>query len=311
MIIAKISGGLGNQMFQYVLIEALKKAYPKAEFKIDISDYEKVFAHTGYSLSKYFNIDMPVASIDEVDGISYIPVQCTRPDIQKGIKKLIATMQYKIALRKRKHLKKYNITDYCFNIYNPEVFHLDMRKNWYLNGYWQNTAYFKELQDQLTDLFVFRRKLVGVDQEIAIKMKNQQSVSVHVRRGDYINSGFALCGKAYYLEAKKIIEQQVENPVYYFFSDDPAYVEDNFPEFPDKIVIKHSAEDCDYDMQMMACCKHGINANSSFSFWGSALKAKGGTVVQPQFTLLREDKLYEGACMSSWIRLNNAGKIYG
>lgn len=305
MIIARISGGLGNQMFQYVLMEALKKAYPETEFKIDISDYKKVFAHTGYSLSKYFNIDMPVATIDEVDEISYIPVQCIRPDIQKGIKKLIATTQYKIALRKRNHLKKYNITDYCFNIYNPEVFHLNTGKNWYLNGYWQNIAYFKELQDQLADIFNFRRKLIGQDQKIASEMKKQQSVSVHVRRGDYINSGFDLCGKAYYLEAKKVIEQQVENPVYYFFSDDPAYVEDNFPEFPNKSVIKHSAEDCDYDMQMMACCKHAIDANSSFSFWGSALKSPGGCIVHPKFALYRDDKFYECAVMQGWIVLDN------
>lgn len=305
MIIVRISGGLGNQMFQYALICVLKKTYPNTEIKADISDYKRVHAHTGYSLHRYFNIDIPIATKSEIDKISYIPCDFMRPEMKTGFGGIFYKLGYKFYHKKREYLKPFNISDYIFNIYNPEVFQLNPKKHWYLNGYWQNKMYFTSINQDFHNIFKFTRNFSSDDAGIIEEIKKQNSVSVHVRRGDYVSSSFDICDKNYYLSAKKIIEDKIENPVYYFFSDDPKYVEEEFKEFSDKIVISHKTEDCDIDMYMMAQCKHGINANSSFSFWGSTLKKQSGIIISPKYTLKKQYKKYESVHLDNWIIINN------
>lgn len=305
MIIVRISGGLGNQMFQYALIEAMKERYPDTEIKADVFDYDRVHAHTGYSLENYFTVTLPLANEQEVNKISLIPLECARPTMYAGLKKQIALLKYRVAVKRRSNLAKYNISDYVFNVFNPEVFNLDSSFDWYLNGYWQNVRYFKHMENAMSEIFQFRRALPDQETMMTAQMKCEESVSVHVRRGDYVNSGFDLCSKQYYLAAKEEIEKTVRNPVYYFFSDDADYVETNFPEFAGKIIVRHTAEDCDYDLQMMAACRHGINANSSFSFWGSALKQKNGLIISPQYTMERDHKLYETPILDNWVVVKN------
>lgn len=308
MIIVRISGGLGNQMFQYALICALKKKYLNTEIKADISDYKKVHAHTGYSLHRYFSIDIPIATKKEVDQISYIPCDFMRPELKTGIQGIFYKLGYKFYHKQREYLKPFNISDYVFNIYNPEVFQLNPDRHWYLNGYWQNMMYFTSIDQDFHSIFKFTRNFSNVDAGIIEEMKRQNSVSVHVRRGDYVSSDFDICNKSYYLNAKRIIEDRIESPVYYFFSDEPEYVEREFKDFTNKIVISHKTEDCDIDMYMMAQCKHSINANSSFSFWGSVLKQHSGIIISPKYTMVKQYKKYESVHLDDWIIIDNLKK---
>lgn len=305
MIIVQITGGLGNQMFQYALICALKTVYPNQEIKADITDYALVHAHTGYSLEKYFQISLPIASNEEINQVSYVPVHLRRPDMGHGLKRTLKMLRYRFALKKQNAKKQFTISDYEFNIYNSSVFSLDTKYDWYLKGYWQNRAYFSDIISELRQLFQFRRPLEQRDHYIAKEMQEKESVFVHVRRGDYVDSGFDLCDKNYYLAAKKEIQKRVKNPHYYFFSDDYEYVKQSFSEFMPQTIIQHNADDCDMDMQLMSCCKHSINANSSFSFWGTALKQAQGMTVAPRYTSIKNHRWMEGPYMDGWVIIDN------
>lgn len=306
MIIVRISAGLGNQMFQYMLVCALKERYPNETIKIDISDYAYVHAHTGYSLEKYFDIELEKADIAQVNQLRYIPVELSRVDMEKNrLRKWINGIRYKLALRQRKHLKKWNIQDGGFNIFRPEVFDL-LPGDWYLNGYWQNPAYYQALERNISEYFPFKREMNEADRALSQRIGAAESVFVHVRRGDYVGSAFALCDEEYYRRAKEVIEQHVTNPLFVFFSDDISYVRDHFAWAENKVIVTHTAEDCDYDMQLMTQCKHGIMANSSFSYWAAMLKKRSGIVVCPRYLKVQDNRRFRMPQHQDWIYLDNA-----
>ena len=212
MILVQITGGLGNQMFQYALICALKKTYPSQEIKVDITDYELVHAHTGYCLEKYFQISLPVASVKEIEQICYIPTMLKRPEIEQGLKRIWKILQYRLVVRKNSEKRPFTVTDYEFNAFNSSVFSLNTEYDWYLKGYWQNKLYFSSLIPELKKIFQFKRLLNQHDQEIAKRMQIEEAVFIHIRRGDYVNTVFDLCNMSYYLKAKKEIEKRIKTP---------------------------------------------------------------------------------------------------
>lgn len=305
MIIVRISAGLGNQMFQYMLIVALKQRYPDEVIKVDTSDYRYIHAHTGYVLEKYFDINLEHASINEVNQIRYIPVELSRFELEKNpIIRLYKKILYKKVLKRRFPLKSHNLQESGFNIFHQEIFDL-VDGDWYLNGYWQNPMYFANLDQDICSIFKFKRDLSDFDKHILIKIQQNNSVFVHVRRGDYVGSCFAVCKKNYYLEAKNIIDQSVSEPLYVFFSDDIDYVNRSFEEFGNKIVVSHSADDCDFDMQLMSSCKHAILANSSFSYWAAMLKKERGIVICPRYLKLQAGVKYRMPQQADWVYINN------
>lgn len=305
MMIVRIKEGLGNQMFQYMLFCALKERYPEEDVKIDISDYTYSYAHTGYSLEKYFNIAPEKADTREINQVRYIPAELYFKNKKaKGLKKMILGIRYKQEKKNRKHLKRWNIEGGIHNLYHPEVFDL-LPGNWYFDGYWQNPAYFKELKQNIPAYFPFKRTLNEADQALSQTLSVSESVFVHVRRGDYVGKIYDLCGEEYYRKAKEVIEQHVENPLYVFFSDDPEYVRQHFAWGENQLIVAHSAEDCDFDMQLMTQCRHAIMANSSFSFWAAMLRKRSGVVVCPMYLKVEHQKRFRMEKREDWIYLDN------
>ena len=150
----------------------------------------------------------------------------------------------------------------------------------YLDGYWQDERYFKDVEEQVREAFVFQ-KIDEKNQYLAKEMVDGNSVSLHVRRGDYASFGMSMMGEEYYRNAVDYIMSCVETPHFYIFSDDVIAAEAMGEKIGvDYTLINHNKGQESYkDMYLMSQCKHNIIANSSFSWWGAWLNMNREQIV--------------------------------
>jgi hypothetical protein len=234
MIIAKIIGGLGNQLFQYAFARHISIIH-NTELKLDISAYSDYNIHK-YSLSN-FNILEKFCSNEEISEL--VPV-------------------------KEKHFH-----------FDP-----DFKKtidNSYINGYWQCEEYFKDISDVLKLEFALKSPMEKADEVISELISNSNSISIHIRRGDYVpgsyNDQVSDClTLEYYKNAIDILSKIVHNPIFFVFSDDMNWVKKNLKLEQQIFYVDYNSSDNNYqDLRLMSLCKHNIIANSSFSWWAAWL----------------------------------------
>ena len=154
--------------------------------------------------------------------------------------------------------------------------------NLYLEGYFQNPVYFQNLRSALINEFSFPKRS-GQTKEIELKIqKTKNPVAIHIRRGDYtkpeIQSYHGILPLNYYKQSIELIKSKVENPIFYIFSDDPEWCEDNLASITGKNIIKGTTQAWE-DMYLVSKCKHQIIANSSFSWWGAWLNSNLEKIV--------------------------------
>ena len=255
-----VTGGLGNQMFQYAMILAMKHRGKSVTKNTSLYDYNPM--HNGYMLDTAFGIS---------DG------KCCALFSNLLIiwNRLIRSNRLPFLLYKEDE------TRFCDGAFNT--------KKLYLDGCWINERYFEEIKDKILSTFVFK----GIDNRNVIlsdEMKQCNSVSLHIRRGDYLkNPMYNVCDEDYYVSAITYIKENVEAPKFYVFSDDPRWCKEFMKKMNvDYSIIEHnSGKDCFKDMFLMTQCRHNIIANSTFSWWGAWLN-------------LHDEKIV--VCPSIWIR---------
>ncbi|WP_279150742.1 alpha-1,2-fucosyltransferase [Muribaculum intestinale] len=267
MKIVRIIGGLGNQMFQYALYLSLRKRFPKEKILVDCSLFRSYGVHNGLELDKVFGVDLPQASFFEM------------------FKVTVPTYNYTLARIVRKILPKrvsecYEAKDYT---YNEHVFSPGNR---YYNGYWQNFRYFIDIRELIQNTYKFSLPHDNKNSEILRELsESQSSVSIHVRRGDYLKApNYAgLCGLEYYRQAINYIKKQIKSPSFYIFSDDIGWCKENImpmlEDAPVNIVDWNRGSDSYRDIQIMSACKNNIIANSSFSWWAAFLNTNKNAIV--------------------------------
>lgn len=147
--------------------------------------------------------------------------------------------------------------------------------NTYLHGYWQCERYFAHIADDIRAAFVPRHPMSAQNADMAQRIAAGPSVSLHVRRGDYLTVGaHGICDQTYYDAALAAVTQGLTSPTVYVFSDDPQWAKENLPMSFEKVVVDFNGPDSDYeDMRLMSLCQHNVIANSSFSWWGAWLNA--------------------------------------
>lgn len=274
MIIVKVTGGLGNQMFQYALYKSLK--IKGNDVRLDPTSYYNVKKeHNGYELEKVFDIHPNNAKQSEIDKFDENNINILR----RIKRKLLGDTKF-----------IYDTNEYVFN---ENLYKL---KNSYLNGYWQSINYFKDIESELREDFTFKNELDIKNLEILNEIENSNSVSIHIRRGDYMSpQNFKIYGniatEEYYKESIRIIEEKIENPTFFVFSNDMEWVKENIKINSKAFYIDINSGDDSYkDMQLMSNCKHNIIANSSFSWWGAWLNEnKNKIVIAPKKWINRED----------------------
>ena len=169
-------------------------------------------------------------------------------------------------------------------MFDPKVLELDRA---YLVGWWQSEKYFKGVKDEVRKAFTFKH--VNLSEEMLSykeAMENSNSVSVHIRRGDYLQVDEVyggICTEEYYKKAMKKMQEDVPNCHFFIFTNDVPWVKKHM-QGENITVVEGNDEDAGYiDMYLMTCCKHYILANSSFSWWGCYLNAsKDKKVIAPK-----------------------------
>lgn len=266
MNIVQIRSGLGNQMFQYAFYLALKHHQP--DTKIDVSIFRYRPSHNGYELERIFDIQPEHATLAERNHMA---------DVGKDW-----FSELRRAIGWKRHTTGRFITEPDpAQGWRPDLLHVD---NSYLQGYWQTEKYFQEVADQVRHDFTFRLPLPAEAEETAAKIKSRNSVSVHIRRGDYLKKrridDYNVCSAGYYRRAVEYIQSRIDSPVFYVFSDEPEWGQTQkiFPK--DTIFVSgHEGRNAYIDMQLMSLCRHHIIANSSFSWWGAWLGQQEDTIT--------------------------------
>lgn len=259
MIIVKLNGGLGNQLFQYALGRrvAIITGVP---LKLDISAL-KVDPLRTFRLHN-LNIMAEIASDDEVRSL----IGQSESAVLSKVRRIIRN---KSPDKSRAYIKERKFS------FDPEV--LAAPPDAYLEGYWQSERYFKEIAQTLRSEFTVKSEMDSTNRILSEKILETQSVSIHIRRGDYItnpvtNEYHGVCPLDYYHRATKMLSATVKEPHFFIFSDDPRWVETNlhlpFPTMP--VTINGIERDYD-DLRLMSLCNHHIIANSTFSWWGAWL----------------------------------------
>lgn len=290
MKIVKFYGGLGNQMFQYAFLIALRGTTGD-EVKMDTSLYSTYGLHNGFELSKIFNISARQASIEEIKKYS----------IYTSNYKLARFVHYLMPQIKKEFKEKQ------FGKYYPEVFEHDSDRLY--DGYWQHWEYFEKYREVVLKEFTINESLDKKNQELMDVLSNTNSCSIHIRRGDYLKSKLyrGICGKEYYRVAiRRVKEKAGPNVVFYFFSNDYKWCIDNLSDLVDRrhfIKVDWNTSENSYkDLILMSGCKYNIIANSSFSWWAAYMnKHKGKQVFAPKTWINK--KIINPIQMPDWILL--------
>ncbi|MFT3908097.1 MAG: alpha-1,2-fucosyltransferase [Ferruginibacter sp.] len=288
MIVFQIMGGLGNQMFQYAAARALslKRNIP---FKIDFDDPYK-FVQRKLSLD-IFNLEVAIATKKELN-------KC-KPKVRFE-KRLWMLLGKDPSNRWFKEKKGFH--------FDPGFF--ECPDGTYVSGFWQAEQYFKDIEDIIRTDFQFSKQPSQENTEWMKKIAGCNAVSIHVRRGDYItvsttNQVHGACGPDYYAQAITSIAGLVNDPVFFFFSDDMNWVKENIKTtYPSHYVDTNDDAHNYEDMRLMSLCKHHIIANSSFSWWGAWLNpSKEKKVIAPRRWMNDTSVDTTDLIPSSWIRI--------
>nr|WP_321404905.1 alpha-1,2-fucosyltransferase [uncultured Desulfobacter sp.] len=293
-MIVKITGGLGNQMFQYAcgLVTAIRSG---ADLRLDIRGYTECEMHNGFELTTLFDIDTPSATTSEI--------RCLIGwrDTRLG--------RYLLLARRLNFIEgKHYFLEKSLR-YNDKI--LSLTEDIYLYGCWQSELYFKKQTPLIRKLFEFKLPLSEQNMEIAHQIqKIPNSVSLHIRRGDYvdntsINKNHGVCPNLYYEMAMQCIDKHIGSAVYFIFSDDPEWVKNNFKIGGTHFFIDWNSGSESYnDMRLMSMCKHNILANSSFSWWGAWLnKNEDKIVIAPKKWFQNPDWDSTDHIPMDWIRI--------
>ena len=290
MIGIRIVGGLGNQMFQYAFGRSLAEKNHEALF-LDIGWYfniPKIDTPRTFDLSCY-DIDAETFRSDQHSPFLFHKIGPFKKVFRKLSQKNILNFPGLVVERKSSFY-------FDFNNFNKKT---------YFDGYWQSPKYFKQIRNILLEEFS-PKDLTSEDLELAEKIKNENAVSVHIRRGDYITNEFAksrhlVCDREYYENALSFIKREDSSIKYYFFSDDPEWVKNEFSDLKIEVVEGNDKRPW-IDIFLMNQCKHHIIANSSFSWWGAWLSQRDGKIIAPKKWFTNGDTM-EDLIPNDWIRL--------
>lgn len=290
--IVRIWEGLGNQLFQYSFARALQEKNNVRVYIDPYKSYEDLY-HTGgakitrqYSLNN-FCITLPAKDITRVNSLYFLS--------QKNLLEKIKFCLAKKGIGKWTFYEQQEPYEYLHKL-------LHLNQNIYLKGWFQQELYFKDIRNILLDE-IKPKKEVLINSSLKKVLAQQNVVSVHIRRGDFLKLGNVL-PQAYYKKAVSIIKSKYSNPVFLVFSDEIQYAKRIFREETNVIFMSDEQSWQDYEeLFIMSCCKHNIIANSTFSWWGAWLNQyEDKTVIAPRYWTSQKTK--DTFCLpSEWVKL--------
>ena len=192
--------------------------------------------------------------------------------------------------------------------FNPEYLRPSKGITFYFGG-WHNEKYFINAKEEVIKKFDFSKEIDSTSLNLAKEMSNKESVSVHVRRGDYLNEANInlfgkVCTKSYFEKAINVMNEHIIAPHYYIFSNDIDWVKDNL-RFDNVTYVTHnSGKNSWRDMYLMSQCKYNIVANSSFSWWGAWLSKNESNIVVSPTRFLNNDTVSD-IYPHHWVKISD------
>lgn len=261
MIIVRLQGGLGNQLFQYAAARSASIATKQSVIYFDTFYYSYV-RNRHFHLSS-FQTHGAVGNV--LSFPAFFPI--TIPFISKT------------AWRSYHKLRPQSIqlvVEEGAHNYSPHL--LATHKDVYLQGFWQNWRYADSIRSLIRKELVLSQPLSDEGKVLEAKISQSNSVGLHVRRGDYVNNpNFPTCSLSYYQHAVKTMQSKLSNPTFFVFSDDSRWVKENLTFIKSMIIVElHSEVE---EFWLLSKTKHTIIANSTFSWWGAWLGDNLGKLV--------------------------------
>lgn len=298
MNIIRMSGGIGNQMFQYGLYLKLVSLGKEVKFD-DVTEYELDNARP--IMLSVFGIEYPKATREEL-------VEMTDASMD-----FVSRVRRKLLGRKSGEYHEASVD------YDEKVLEME---DAYLCGSFQSERYFKDIERQVREAYRFRNVRIPEDikgqiEEYERRIKEGQSVGIHIRRGDYLDSADVyggICTDAYYNKAIKYMMKKYDNPQFFVFTNDSFWAE-KWCEVRERelgkpfIAVKGTDEETGYiDLMLMSKCKAHIIANSSFSWWGAWLNDSPEKCVVAPSKWLNTCECHD-IYTPDMIRITSSGKI--
>lgn len=285
------SGGLGNQLYQYAFVQYLKRKGMDVE--PDFCEFTYYAFHNGLELNKVLHTEYD----DEI------------LSIEKSRRLWYKLFSKKVGFWLRYHYYRLKNKNQGNLVYEDDTKKYDIdvdlfKEHTILKGHWQCLKYVDEVKD------IFRNNLnldllsTYKDEGILDRIRNTDSVSIHIRRGDYLKEAQYLVIKDfdYYKRAISLIKRKVPDAFFYVFSDDMPWAKENIKEENVVYVDYNVGKDSFKDMLLMSQCRHNIIANSTFSWWGAYLNSNPSKIVVcPDHWLINE--LTADRVPNDWIKL--------
>ncbi len=294
MIIVKLMGGLGNQLFQYAAGRRLARLHD-VTLKLDLTWFGDDL--TGVTPRAFalgpFSICAEPATGDEI-------ARLYEPAFGR-IKRFLNLMNSDYS---KTHIRGQNVH------FDPAI--LSLPDNVLLDGYWQSEKYFHDVASVIRSDFTMCVEPDGRNREVMSDINRCNSISIHFRRGDYVNdaktaSHHRTCTYDYYMEAVKMAAARVDRPHFFAFSDDPEWVREHFKiSHPITLIDNNSPDLAHEDLRLMSLCNHHIIANSSFSWWGAWLNPRSDKIVISPARWFNDRSIEKNDLIpASWLRINS------
>jgi hypothetical protein len=294
MVIARLTGGLGNQMFQYAAGRALADRLG-AELLLDTRALQHTLAFQPYTRRNYalgqFKLRARVATPAELE------------DWPKWVMDIGMRLPFSLPFLRRWHFEPAITYDQRVQSLQDPVC---------LVGYWQSERYFSDSADRIRADFTLEKPLTGTNADILERARSGNSVGLHVRRGDFANlpaaaKAHGLCSIDYYRRAISLVRERQTGCHFLVFSDDPEWARSELPLDSSAVFVVGNAESPEQDLALMRACKHHIIANSSFSWWAAWLGYHAQqTVIAPTPWYASPKLDARDLVVSRWRYLSNA-----
>ncbi len=285
MIIIKLIGGLGNQLFQYAIGRQLSIKHG-VKLKVDLVELldrkpRQNFTFRDFELGDF---KFQVQSATKFELLAF---------------KLKTWVLTKIGLRKS-YFRESKFT------FDSNLL-MNSSNSMYLNGFWQTEKYFTNIRSVLINDLNLLNELSIVAKKWESQINSANAISIHIRRGDYISNSLAnefhgFCSLEYYISAIEFIKGKIGNCVFFFFSDDLEWAKTTFSSLEDVAFVESISNK--EDLYLMSICRHNIIANSSFSWWGAWLNQnQDKIVIAPKKWFNDESIDTTDLIPSTWIRI--------
>lgn len=272
MIVVRLTGGLGNQMFQYAFGKMLAE---KNNSKLKL-DFTLLLERKPGEQFVYRDLDLDIFQFEPVFAdpreIAFYNGYPSGSILQKAFFKISTIFRPRNLVIQQNH-------DFDYN-------HLNINDNSCIVGRWQSERYFLPIKEKILKDFKIKPEfLLNTEYESLIK-NSENPVSVHVRRGDYISNEFyrnkiGPLDESFYQKAYKKIISKVHNASFFIFSEDIEWCKKNLSYIKNAKFISplKSKKGTATDMFLISLCRHHIISNSTFSWWGAYLSLHEDKVV--------------------------------